>query len=68
LARRLPALLVQPVRQGYGIFSVNPAEIDVVIAYIANQCEHHKKKTFKDEFLTFLKKYKIDYDERYIWG
>ena len=53
---------------GYGIFSVNPAEIDIVSEYITNQCEHHKKKTFKDEFLTFLKKYKVDYDERYVWS
>ena len=56
-----------PVRQGYGIFSVNPSEIDVVIAYMDNQQEHHKKITFKDEFRAFPKKYKVDYDERYVW-
>jgi putative transposase len=54
-------------QDGYGIFSVNPSETDVVVAYIANQHEHHKKITFKDEFRAFLKKYKVDYDERYIW-
>ncbi len=54
-------------QDGYGIFSVNPSEIDVVIAYIDNQQEHHKKVTFKDEFRAFLKKYKVDYDERYVW-
>jgi len=56
-----------PVRQGYGIFSVNPSETDVVVAYIENQQEHHRKKTFMEEFRTFLKKYEVDYDERYVW-
>ena len=54
-------------QDGYGIFSVNPAEIDKVIGYIQNQAEHHKKRTFKDEFRAFLKKYKMEYDERYVW-
>jgi len=54
-------------QDGYGIFSVNPSETDVVVAYIDNQQEHHKKITFKDEFRAFLKKYKVDYDERYVW-
>ena len=54
-------------QDGYGIFSVNPSEIDVVINYINNQEEHHKKRTFQDEFRAFLEKYKIDYDERYVW-
>lgn len=54
-------------QDGYGIFSVNPSEIDVVVAYIVNQREHHKKSTFKEEFRAFLKKYKVDYDERYVW-
>ena len=52
---------------GYGIFSVNPSEVDVVVDYIINQKTHHQKRTFKDEFLAFLKKYKVEYDERYIW-
>jgi putative transposase len=54
-------------QDGYGIFSVNPSETDVVVAYLANQHKHHKKITFKDEFRAFLKKYKVDYDERYVW-
>ena len=54
-------------QDGYGIFSVNPAEIDVVVSYISYQEEHHKKQTFQDEFRAFLKKYKVDYDERYVW-
>ena len=54
-------------QDGYGAFSVNPSQVDIVIAYIANQHEHHKKKTFQNEFRAFLKKYKVDYDERYVW-
>jgi putative transposase len=54
-------------QNGYGAFSVNPCEVEVVMDYIRNQKEHHKKRTFKQEYLAFLKKYMIDYDERYIW-
>ncbi|MEY4931117.1 MAG: family transposase [Bacteroidota bacterium] len=54
-------------QDGYGAFSVNPAEVDVVIQYIANQKEHHRNKTFQDEYRAFLKKYQVEYDERYVW-
>lgn len=54
-------------QNGYGIFSVNPSEIDVVIGYIRNQDEHHRTRTFKEEYRAFLKKYNVDYDERYVW-
>ena len=54
-------------QDGYGAFSVNPSEIDIVISYIANQKEHHKKKTIQDEYRAFLKKYQVEYDERYVW-
>jgi len=54
-------------QDGYGIFSVNPSEIDIVANYINNQNEHHKKLTFEDEFRAFLKKYEVDYDEKYVW-
>ena len=54
-------------QDGYGAFSVNPAEIGVVEAYIQNQHEHHRRKTFQEEYLAFLKKYGVDYDERYVW-
>ena len=52
---------------GYGAFSVNPAEMDVVVRYIENQKEHHRKKSFQEEYRGFLKKYKVEYDERYVW-
>ncbi|MDR2682834.1 MAG: IS200/IS605 family transposase [Dysgonamonadaceae bacterium] len=54
-------------QNGYGIFSVNPSEIEAVVKYINNQEEHHKKRTFQEELLAFLKKYKVEYDERYVW-
>jgi REP element-mobilizing transposase RayT len=54
-------------QNGYGAFSVNPYEIDKVISYIETQKEHHRKKTFQDEYRAFLKKYKVEYDEKYIW-
>ena len=54
-------------QDGYGIFSVNPTETDTVVKYIDNQAEHHKKRMFQDEYRAFLKKYEVDYDERYVW-
>ena len=54
-------------QNGYGTFSVNPSEVDVVVNYIANQKKHHTKKTFKEEYRAFLKKYDVEFDERYVW-
>lgn len=52
---------------GYGAFSVNPKETEIVKRYIQNQKEHHSKKTFQDEYRAFLKQYDVPYDERYVW-
>ena len=54
-------------QDGYGAFSVNPAEVDVVINYIATQKEHHGKITFQNEYRAFLKRYQVEFDERYVW-
>lgn len=54
-------------QKGYGGFSDNPAEINAVSEYIENQEKHHQIKSYKDEYLAFLKKYDITYDERYVW-
>ncbi len=51
----------------YGAFSVNPNQIDVVKKYIINQKEHHKIKSFQEEYLQILKKYDIEFDEKYLW-
>ncbi len=53
---------------GYGAFSLGQSQLDALIRYIDLQREHHEKKTFKDEFIAFLHKYKVDYDERYLWS
>ena len=52
---------------GYGAFSVSRSNAEIVKKYIASQKEHHRKQPFKDEYLAFLKKYEIDYDEKYLW-
>jgi REP element-mobilizing transposase RayT len=54
-------------QEGYGIFSVNPSQIETVVSYIQNQEEHHRKRTFQEELPAFLKKYHVEYDERYLW-
>ena len=54
-------------QDGYGAFSVNPSQVDTAAAYIENQHEHHRKKTFQEEYRRFLKKYNVEYDERYVW-
>ncbi len=54
-------------QDGYGAFSVNPSEINIVIKYIENQSEHHKKSNYQHEYRAFLKKYNVEYDERYLW-
>jgi len=53
-------------QRGYGIFSVSQSKVDIVNNYISNQEEHHKKMTFQDEYIQWLKEYNIDYDERYV--
>jgi REP element-mobilizing transposase RayT len=54
-------------QEGYGAFSVSQSDVERVQQYILNQEIHHRRKTFKDEFRGFLKKYEIDFDERYVW-
>jgi putative transposase len=54
-------------QNGYGGFSVNPKGIEVVQRYILNQEEHHKRRTFKNEYRGFMKEYNMEYDERYVW-
>lgn len=54
-------------QNGYGVFSYSRSHIDRVVKYILNQEEHHKKKTFKDEYIAFLKRFEVAYDERYLF-
>jgi putative transposase len=55
-------------QEGYGAFSVSSSQIDKIVAYIRRQEQHHRRKSFQQEYLGFLKKHKIQYDERYIWS
>ena len=54
-------------QNGYGAFSVSSSRKDSVLRYIAGQKDHHRKLTFKEEFIVFLGKYNIEYDEKYLW-
>lgn len=54
-------------QDGYGAFTVSPSNKDQVAAYIENQMEHHRKLTFKEEFLQILKKHEIEFDPKYVW-
>ena len=53
---------------GYGAFSVSESSVPDVTKYIAQQEEHHRKHSFQEEFVAFLKKNNVDYDPKYIWG
>jgi putative transposase len=52
---------------GYGVFSVSESNAGEVTKYIADQEEHHKKHSFQEEFVAFLKKNRVEYDPKYIW-
>jgi putative transposase len=52
---------------GYGGFSVSQSNLDQVLKYVANQAEHHRHKTFQEEYREFLKRHGIAFDERYVW-
>ncbi len=54
-------------QEGFGAFSYSKSHIGNVINYILNQEEHHKEKTFKEEYLDFLKKFEIEYNEKYLF-
>ena len=54
-------------QSGYGIFSVGYSQIEPVRNYIVGQEEHHRKISFQDEFRKLLKRYELEFDERYVW-
>jgi len=54
-------------QDGYGAFSVSKSNLPEVVAYIKDQREHHRVKTFQEEFLAFLDRHGVDYDKRYLW-
>jgi len=54
-------------QSGYGVFSVDAADLDAIRTYIENQEAHHRVVTFKDEFLELLRLHNLEWDERYVW-
>ncbi len=52
---------------GYGAFSVSPSQVEEVRQYIRGQEEHHRVRTFQEEYLELLKRHQVPYDERYLW-
>lgn len=54
-------------QEGFGAFSYSKSQINTVIKYIQNQELHHSKKTFKEEYVTFLDAFEVDWDEQYIF-
>jgi REP element-mobilizing transposase RayT len=55
-------------QEGYAAFTVGISQKDHTIRYIRSQAEHHRKRSFEEEFLGFLKKHGVEYDPRYVWG
>ena len=54
-------------QRGYGAFSIGQSNVAALKHYIAGQKKHHARTTFQDEFRTLLRKYRIEYDEQYVW-
>lgn len=54
-------------QEGFGAFSYGHSQLDMIINYINNQEEHHKRKTFKEEYLEFLERFHVNYDDKYLF-
>jgi putative transposase len=54
-------------QRGYGSFSVSQSEVETVVRYIKKQKEHHRKMSFQEEYKIFLKRHRVDYDEKFVW-
>ena len=54
-------------QEGFGAFSYSHSQLDTIVSYIQNQEKHHKKKSFKEEYTEFLKKFNIRYDDKYLF-
>jgi putative transposase len=54
-------------QRGYGAFSVSPSQLDAVLQYVEPQQEHHRTRTFQEEYSELLRKHSVQFDERYVW-
>jgi len=64
---RDPFLVKFAWQSGYGAFSVSESKVEAVRSYIEKQEEHHKRVSFQEEYREFLKRHKVEFDERYVW-
>ena len=67
LKTKSPALADFAWQNGYGVFSIGQSQVDAARAYIAGQAEHHRKVSFQDELRELLRRYEMEFDERYVW-
>ena len=68
LKTQSPSLAEFAWQAGYGIFSLGASDLDALTRYIDSQEEHHKTRTFQEEYRAFLKRYGVEFDEKYVWG
>jgi REP element-mobilizing transposase RayT len=54
-------------QRGYGAFSVSPSQLEAVLEYVQSQEEHHRSRSFQEEYRGFLQKHGVEFDERYVW-
>lgn len=54
-------------QEGYGAFTIGQSQVGAIERYFARQKQHHRRTTFKEELVALLRKYEVEYDERYIW-
>jgi hypothetical protein len=55
-------------QDGYGVFTVSKSSVPSVIEYIQAQREHHRTRSFQEEYRVLLKRHEIDFEEGYVWG
>jgi REP element-mobilizing transposase RayT len=55
-------------QEGYGAFSYGHSQLDTIARYIQNQEQHHRRRSFKDEYLTLLKKFRLDFENKYVFS
>jgi REP element-mobilizing transposase RayT len=68
LKSQSPLLALFAWQAGYGVFSLGASGQDALLRYIDNQQEHHRVRSFQDEYRALLKEYGVDFDEQYVWG
>jgi len=67
LKTKRPGLAAFQWQAGYGAFSLGESGVATAREYIARQKEHHRRRSFQEEYRAFLRRYRVEYDERYVW-